>query len=85
VFCIIQTLFPDLKNSRVEKVLDMIYRRSSKSIHKGVAASNYLIWMCWDFVAKELKFKFDNLNEHSSPELEQLIFNLTQNKQICII
>ena len=85
IFCIIQTLFPDLKDSRVKKVLDMIYGRSSKSIHKGVSASNYLIWMCWDFVAKELKFKFDNLNEHSSPKLDQLISNLTQNKQICII
>lgn len=85
IFCIIQTLFPELKGSRVGKVLDIIYGLSSKSIHKGVSASNYLIWMCWDFVAKELKFKFENLNEHSSLELEQLISNLLQKKKINII
>ena len=77
-FYIIQTLFPELSSLRVGKVLDRIYGLSSKSIHKGVPAPNYLIWMCWDFVAKELKFKFDNLNEHSSLELEQLISNLLQ-------
>ena len=85
IFCIIQTLFPDLKGSRVGKVLDIIYGLSSKSIHKGISASNYLIWVCWDFVAKELKLKFDNFNEHSSPELEELISHLLKKKQINII
>ena len=70
IFFIITTLFPELQCSRVKKVLELIYGRSSKSIHKGIPVSTYLIWMCWDFVAKELKSKFDNLNEHSSPELE---------------
>ena len=78
-------MFPELQCSRVKKVLELIYDRSSKSIHKGIPVSTYLIWMCWDFVAKELKSKFDNLNEHSSPELEQLISNLTQKRQIHII
>jgi hypothetical protein len=85
IFYIIQTLFPELSSLRVGKVLDRIYGLSSKSIHKGVPAPNYLIWMCWDFVAKELKSKFENLNEHSSLELEQLISNLLQKKQIKII
>lgn len=85
IFCITQTLFPELSGHRVEKVLDMIYGLSSKSIHKGVSAPNYLIWMCWYFVAKELNSKFEILNEHSSPRLEQLISTLMQKKQINII
>ncbi len=55
IFYIIQTLFPELSGLRVGKVLDRIYGLSSKSIHKGIPAPNYSIWMCWDFVAKELK------------------------------
>jgi hypothetical protein len=41
--------------------------------------------MCWDFLAKELKSKFDNFNEHSSPELEELFSHLLQKRQIYII
>lgn len=84
IFSIIQTLFPEIQGKRVEKVLDIIYRVGSKSIHKGVPTPNYLIWTCWDFVSKELRSKFENLNEHSSPELERLISNLSQDRKICV-
>ena len=63
----------------------MIYGLSSKSIHKGIPAPNYLIWMCWYFVSKELRFKFENLNEYSSLDLEHLISHLLQEKKINII
>lgn len=82
IFQIITTLFPELKNSKSEHVLDSIYGRSSKSIHKGIPTPNYLIWTCWDFVSKELKNKFDNLNEHSSTELVHLISILENSKKL---
>jgi hypothetical protein len=61
VFFILNTLFPEL-DSQILDVLNGIYNKTSRTIHRAVSLPNYLIWSYWDFIDNELQSRFDFLD-----------------------
>jgi hypothetical protein len=44
------------------KALDMVYKVSSRTVHRAIPVANYLSWGSWMFVFEMLRKKIDNLN-----------------------
>jgi hypothetical protein len=61
VFFIFKTLFPDVENQIID-ILNEIYSKTSRTIHRAVSLPNYLIWSYWIFIDNELQSRFNNLN-----------------------
>ena len=78
---ILNTLFPELDNQTLN-ILNEIYSRTSRTIHRAVSLQNYLIWSYWDFIDNELQSRFDNL-ELSNGVLLNLISKLQAENKLC--
>ena len=81
VFLILNTLFPDIDNLTL-RILNEIYTRTSRTIHRAVSLQNYLIWSYWDFIDNELQSRFNNLDP-SSEVLLNLISKLQAENKLC--
>jgi hypothetical protein len=81
VFLILNTLFPDIDNRTLD-ILNEIYSRTSRTIHRAVSLQNYLIWSYWDFIDNELQSRFNNLDP-SREVLLNLISKLQAENKLC--
>jgi hypothetical protein len=65
IFNILTTLFPEKIKDDILFVLNRIYDNTSASIHRGITAHSYVIWTTWDFLAKQLRHAFDNMDTNN--------------------